>query len=60
MSQSKKISFAAATLLVLCAAYAGLTWQQKQSAGRALQEAESARVYVTDFGDVTGLSLIHI
>ena len=31
MSQSKKISFAAAALLVLCAAYAGLTWQQKQS-----------------------------
>ncbi|WP_320938241.1 DUF4340 domain-containing protein [Enterocloster lavalensis] len=57
MSQSKKISFAAAALLVLCAAYAGLTWQQKQSAGRALQEAESARVYVTDFGDVTGIAI---
>ena len=58
MSQSKKISFAAAALLVLCAAYAGLTWQQKQSTGRALHEAESARVYVTDFGDVSGIRCV--
>lgn len=57
MKKSKKLTVAAATLLVLCAAYAGLTWQQKQNADRALLEAENSRIYMTSFADVTGIAV---
>ncbi len=57
MKKSKQLTVAAAALLVLCAAYAGLAWQQKRSAERALSESENSRIYVTDFTDVTGIAI---
>lgn len=55
--KKSKLTLAAAALVVLCAAYAGLTWQQKRAAEQAVKAEADAKLYVTDFDSVSGISI---
>lgn len=55
--KKSKLTIAAVALAVLLAAYAGLTWQQKQVQEKARKAEADAKLYVTDFDSVSGISI---
>ena len=57
MKRNKKIIGALIALVVLCAAYAIAMQVQKKSADKAEQSEEASKIYMTDFSDITGISI---